>query len=53
MLAAALVVLILAILPQGLALKTGFLVVTILSFALVTWFVILTPEERLLAQEHR
>jgi O-antigen/teichoic acid export membrane protein len=53
LLAAALATLLLAVLPQGLMLKAGFLLVAILSFVLVTWFLILTPEERSLAQDCR
>jgi O-antigen/teichoic acid export membrane protein len=53
LLAAAIAVLILATLPQGLLLKASFLLMAILSFVFVTWFVILTPEERSLAQDYR
>jgi O-antigen/teichoic acid export membrane protein len=53
LLAAALVVLILATLPQGLLLKAGFLLMAILGFIFVTWFLILTPEERSFAQNSR
>jgi O-antigen/teichoic acid export membrane protein len=53
LLAAAVAVLILATLPQGLLLKASFLLMAILSFVFVTWFVILTPEERSLAQDYR
>jgi O-antigen/teichoic acid export membrane protein len=53
LLAAALVVLVVAALPRDILLKAGFLLVAILSFVLVTWFVILTPEEKSLAQEYR
>jgi O-antigen/teichoic acid export membrane protein len=51
----ALVVLILALaaLLQGLIVKGLFLAGTILCFALVMWFRILTPEERMLAQSYR
>jgi hypothetical protein len=42
-----------AALPRDILLKAGFLLVAILSFVLVTWFVILTPEEKSLAQEYR
>ena len=45
--------LLLAVLPQDLVLKAAFLLVAILSFVLVTWFLILTPEERSLAQGYR
>jgi O-antigen/teichoic acid export membrane protein len=45
--------LLLAVLPQDLVLKAAFLLVAILSFVLVTWFLILTPEERSLAQDYR
>ncbi len=50
LLAAALLTLILAIPPVGLILRTTFLFVAILSFVFVAWFLILTPEERSLAQ---
>jgi O-antigen/teichoic acid export membrane protein len=40
----------LAGLPQGLLLKSAFLLVTILGFVLVAWFQVLSPEERKLAQ---
>jgi O-antigen/teichoic acid export membrane protein len=50
LLAAAMVTLFLAVLPQDLIPKTAFLLVAILSFVLVTWFLILTPEERSFAQ---
>jgi O-antigen/teichoic acid export membrane protein len=40
----------LAGLPQGLLLKGAFLLVTIVGFVLVTWFRVLSPEERKLAQ---
>jgi O-antigen/teichoic acid export membrane protein len=49
LLAVAVVTLFLAVLPQELMLKAAFLLVAILSFVLVTWFLILTPEERSLA----
>jgi O-antigen/teichoic acid export membrane protein len=45
--------LLLAVLPQDRILKAAFLLVAILSFVLVTWFLILTPEERSYAQNHR
>jgi O-antigen/teichoic acid export membrane protein len=45
--------LLLAVLPQDRMLKAAFLLVAILSFVLVTWFLILTPEERSYAQNHR
>jgi O-antigen/teichoic acid export membrane protein len=51
--AGGLVVLILATVPQGLMLKAGFLLMTILGFILVTWFLVLTPEERSFAQNSR
>jgi hypothetical protein len=34
---------------QGLVLKGAFLLLTILSFALYAWFLVLSPEERSLA----
>jgi O-antigen/teichoic acid export membrane protein len=40
----------LAGLPQGLMLKSAFLLVTILGFVLVAWFRVLSPEERKLTQ---
>ncbi len=40
----------LAGLPQGLMLKSAFLLVTLLGFVLVAWFRVLSPEERKLAQ---
>jgi len=52
--AAALLILALAAtLPQGPIVKGFFLVGTILCFALVAWFRVLTPEERTLAQSYR
>jgi O-antigen/teichoic acid export membrane protein len=53
LLAAAAATLFLAVLPQDLVLKAAFLLAAILSFVLVTWFLILTPEERSLAQDYR
>jgi O-antigen/teichoic acid export membrane protein len=50
LLAAALATLALAVLPQQGALKSAFLIVAILGFVVVTWFLVLTPEERSLAQ---
>jgi O-antigen/teichoic acid export membrane protein len=47
----ALATLALAALPQGLLLKGIFLLLTILSFVFVGWFLVLSPEERKLAQE--
>jgi hypothetical protein len=47
----ALLMLALAALPQGLILKGIFLVLTILGFVLASWFLVLSPEERKLAQE--
>jgi len=49
--AIAFVTLALATLPQGLLLKGIFLLVTILGFILIAWFLVLSPEERSLAQE--
>jgi O-antigen/teichoic acid export membrane protein len=46
----AFVTLALAALPQGLLLKGLFLLVTIISFVLISWFLVLSPEERRLAQ---
>jgi O-antigen/teichoic acid export membrane protein len=51
--AMALGILVLAALVQGPIVKGLFLLGTILCFALVTWFRILTPEERTLAQFSR
>jgi O-antigen/teichoic acid export membrane protein len=48
LLAAGAAILFLAVMPQQL--MAAFLLVTILGFVLVTWFLILTPEERSLAQ---
>ncbi len=45
--------LLLAVLPQGLMLKAVFLLAAILGFVVVTWFLILSPEERSLAQDCR
>jgi O-antigen/teichoic acid export membrane protein len=42
----------LAALPQGLMLKGIFLLVTILGFVLIAWFLVLSPEERNLAQSY-
>jgi O-antigen/teichoic acid export membrane protein len=53
LLGAAAATLLLSVLPQDLVLKAAFLLVAILSFVLVTWFLILTPEERSLAQGYR
>ncbi|HLZ12314.1 MAG TPA: flippase [Candidatus Acidoferrum sp.] len=49
----ALLILALATLVQGPVQKISFLFGTILCFVLVTWFRILTPEERTLAQSYR
>jgi O-antigen/teichoic acid export membrane protein len=51
--ATALLILALSALLQGLIVKGLFLLGTILCFVLVTWFRILTPEERTLAQSYR
>ncbi len=48
-----LLILVLAALLQGPIVKGLFLLGTILCFALVTWFRILTPEERTFAQSYR
>jgi hypothetical protein len=53
LLAMALLILALAALLQGPLLKGLFLLGTMLGFVLVTWFRILTPEERTLAQSYR
>lgn len=45
-----LTVLALASLPHGLMLKSTFLLVSIVGFVLVAWFLVLSPEERKLAQ---
>ena len=50
---AVLLVLLLASVLQGTIVKGIFLLGTIACFALVTWFRILTPEERTLAQTYR
>jgi O-antigen/teichoic acid export membrane protein len=52
LLAFAFLALALASLAHGFALKGAFLLVTILVFASATWFLILTPEERTLAQDY-
>jgi O-antigen/teichoic acid export membrane protein len=49
LLAAAMATLLLAVLPQHIMPKVTFLLVAILCFVIVTWFLILTPEERSLA----
>ena len=49
----AMLILSVAALLQGPILKAAFLLATMLCFALVTWFQILTPEERKLAQSYR
>jgi len=46
-----LVTLALAVLPNGLMVKSIFLPLTILVFGLLAWFVVLSPEERKLARE--
>jgi O-antigen/teichoic acid export membrane protein len=46
----ALVALALATVPQGLMLKGVFLLLTISTFSFVAWFLVLSPEERNLAQ---
>jgi hypothetical protein len=51
LLACALVTLALAALPSGLVGKTIFLLSALAGFALVTWFVVLSPEERNIVQE--
>jgi O-antigen/teichoic acid export membrane protein len=51
--AAALLILALATLIQGPVVKGLFLLGTILCFAFVAWFRVLTPEERTLAQSYR
>jgi O-antigen/teichoic acid export membrane protein len=51
--AVALLILALAAWIQGPIVKGFFLLGTILCFVLVTWFRILTPEERTLAQSYR
>ena len=51
--ATALLILALAAFLQGTVVKGIFLLATILGFGLVTWFRILTPEERTLAQGYR
>jgi O-antigen/teichoic acid export membrane protein len=53
LLGAATATMLLAVLPQELMPKVAFLLVAILSFVLVTWFLILTPEERSLARDYR
>jgi O-antigen/teichoic acid export membrane protein len=42
-----------ATLPQGLALKAAFVVTEMAVFIVVAWFLILTPEEKTLAQNYR
>jgi O-antigen/teichoic acid export membrane protein len=51
LIALALVTLAFAVLPQGLMLKGIFLLLTILGFVPVAWFLVLSAEERKLAQE--
>jgi len=51
--ALAMLILVVAALIQGVIAKGLFLVGTILCFVLVTWFQILTPEERTFAQGYR
>lgn len=46
----AVLVLAVAALPNSLALQAGWLVITLLGFALVAWFRILSPEERALGR---
>jgi len=53
LLAPALALMALATLAHGLVTKGVFLLVTILVFALTAWFLILTPEERILVQSYR
>jgi O-antigen/teichoic acid export membrane protein len=53
LLAAAAATLLLATLPEGPVVKAGFLVVSTLVFVLVGWFLILSHEERSLAQNHQ
>ena len=50
LLGAAVVILFLAAVPQEILPKTAFLFVAIVGFVLVTWFFILTPEERSLVR---
>jgi O-antigen/teichoic acid export membrane protein len=47
------ITLVLAMFPQGLFVKGSFLSVTLLGFASIVWFLMLTPEERALAQAYR
>lgn len=44
--AAGLVILCLGTVPESLAMKAGFLLLCLLTFALVTWFWVLAPQER-------
>ena len=53
LLVAAVVILALAALPLEIALKAIFLLVTVVSFAFVGWFVVLTPEERSLGRSFK
>jgi O-antigen/teichoic acid export membrane protein len=48
--AIALLALILAILPVGLVMKSIFLSLTLFLFSMISWFIILTPDERILVQ---
>jgi O-antigen/teichoic acid export membrane protein len=48
MLGAGLTILALSMLPMGVTLKGGFLLLNLLAFALAAWFLILAPEERML-----
>jgi len=47
---AILLLLISATLPMGMVLKGSFLFFTLLSFALISWLIVLAPEERLFAR---
>jgi O-antigen/teichoic acid export membrane protein len=53
LLALALVTLALASIGQGFVLKGTFLLVTILAFVFASWFLLLTPDERILVQAYR
>ena len=50
MLGTGLLVLALAMLPMNVTLKSGFLLLALFSFALAGWFLVLSPEERIIVK---
>lgn len=50
MVGAAMITLALAALPTEIVIKGFFLLLTLTAFALIAWFLILNPEERMLVQ---